>query len=307
MGFLFDFFDKALDKLEESFDDGILGKAVDSLSKNEKLAESVNNAYDFVDSTVKGIRGEYVQHLHVDGVDVSSQASHSGEKLGTQIRTVVNVLTPEQWKQVGKLAYRIAEFNIPVLAAIDWNHIGEALLEIDEKGPAGYVVDNIDWKDLGKKLVLAKAEESGVPLQTIETMMGYVNQILVGQGESEISTTPETNLLCSAETSSNEISIETSENNKEERTIPASENLEDYNSSASKDYVTINEVDKPTEKVLEVEEGGEGKNLPDKTLEKEERKNALEELKQLKELLDMGAVSQAEFEEVKKRILARIL
>ena len=306
MGFIFDFLDRAIDKIDESLDNGVLRKAIESIGENEKLCESLSNAMDFVDSTVKGIKGEHVQHLQVNGVDVSSKASHSGEKFGTQIRTVVNVLTPEQWRTVGKLAYKIAEFNIPVLATIDWNHIGEALVQIDEKGPAGYVVDSIDWKELGKKLVLAKAEESGFPLQTIETMIGYVNQILVGEGETEISTFSATNLLCSEETGPHETVDEISGDNIEEITNPLSANIESNNPSTSKDYVTINEVDKSIEIMGEVEESGDGKDVPNKTSENEEHKSALGELKQLKELLDMGAISQTEYEEVKKRILARM-
>ncbi|WP_051671821.1 tetratricopeptide repeat protein [Oribacterium sp. P6A1] len=171
MGIFDDFLDNAADALGRT------------IANNEILYKGLTNAVDFIDAAQTSMNGGKVQHLQINGKDVSSKGSHIGESFGKTVKNVVEFFTPEEWKTIGKLAYKIASFNIPVLAVIDWNKIANAAENINDKGVSDYLINEVNWKEIGKDLVLAKAESTGMPVEVIDDMLGYVDRFLENKGE----------------------------------------------------------------------------------------------------------------------------
>ena len=158
-------------------------KALSNLDENQ--IQKLSDAVDFVSSVSVAARGGKVQHLQVNGIDASSKASHIGEAFGKTIKTTIDFLTPDQWRQVGALAFKIASFNIPLLGMINWEKIIDIADSVTESGGNNSLVNSIDWNTVGAKLLEAKnQEENTSTVQTIEEMLKYVNILQGNQNQN---------------------------------------------------------------------------------------------------------------------------
>lgn len=172
------------------FFDRLVDGAVNKIAQNESLCEKIKDGFTFVEETVNSATGKNVfytgPNVWVDGVDVTNEAKRKGEAVGKKINTVANILTPDEWKNVGALMYKVASFNIPALAVIDWNYIAEVTDKLSCKSVEDFVAEDIDWRGIATTLITQRATRYGVPVGVVKQIVDYSNKVLLGEGQDAV-------------------------------------------------------------------------------------------------------------------------
>ena len=180
------------------FFDRLLDGAATMISQNEDLCEKISKISDgftFVEETINSATGKNIfytgPNVWVDGVDCTNEAKRNGEAVGKKINAVVNILTPDEWKKVGTLMYKVASFNIPALSAIDWNYIADVTDKLSYKSIEDFVAEDIDWRGIAMTLITQRATKYGVPVAVVRQIVDYSNKILLGEGQDAVIYTEE--------------------------------------------------------------------------------------------------------------------
>lgn len=179
--------DKGFDKLQKKLDSMDDKKKEKTLNKLVDVADAMNNASDFVHSASDKITGNHTVVRPVittpDGVvhDTASKGARAGDVVGNTIKNIVNALTPEQWKQVGMIAYKLIETKIPILAVIDWNKVSDVANRIFD-GESDVTSEGIEWKKVARALFdYIKTSDTEIDptirvlLDLVEKIVGYEN------------------------------------------------------------------------------------------------------------------------------------
>ncbi len=178
-----------------SYFDRLLDGAVNKIAQNEILCKKIKDGFTFVEEMVNSATGKNVfytgPNVWVDGVDVTNEAKRKGETVGKKINAMANILTPDEWKHVGALMYKVASFNIPALAVIDWNYIAEVTDKLSYKSVEDFVTEDIDWRGIATTLITQKATRYGVPAGVVRQIVDYSNKVLLGEGQDVVAYTEE--------------------------------------------------------------------------------------------------------------------
>ena len=170
--------------------DSILDAAFDKPAEHPELIEKLETGTTFLEEMVNTATGTNVFHtgpnITMDGVHYSPPGKAAGAAIGKKINTVVSVLTPDEWKNVASLMYKVASYNIPALAVIDWNRVAEIADELTYKSIDECILDNIDWRNIAQTLINQQAVKHGVPVGVVKQIIDSANKVLASEGEEAV-------------------------------------------------------------------------------------------------------------------------